>query len=63
METEGNKIFKNVRIRWMSMFKPLKSIMVNYHPLLVAMQVDYITTTLKKVNYFMALICSYGIEP
>jgi hypothetical protein len=29
----------------------------------VAMQVDYITTTLKKVNYFMALICSYGIEP
>jgi hypothetical protein len=36
--------------------------MVNYHPLLVVMQVDYITTTLEKVNYFIPLICSYGLD-
>jgi len=30
------------------MFKPLKIIMVNYDPLLVVMQVDYITITQEK---------------
>ncbi len=62
METKGNRIFKNVKMRWMCMFKPFKIIMVNYHPLLVVMQVDCITTTLKKVNYCMPLICSYGLN-
>ncbi len=62
METKWNRILKNVKMRWMSMFKPFKVIMVNYHPLLVVMQVDYITTTLEKVNYFMPLICSYGLN-
>jgi hypothetical protein len=46
----------------MSIFEPLKIIMVNYHPLVVVMQVDYIITTLEKVNYFMPLICSYGLN-
>jgi hypothetical protein len=54
METKGNKILKNVKMRWMSMFKPLKIIMVNYHPLLAVMQVDCITITQEKINYFVA---------
>jgi len=49
METKGNKILKNVKMKWMSMFKPLKIIMVNYHPLLVVMQVDYNYTRKKKL--------------
>jgi hypothetical protein len=50
METKGNKIFKNVKTHCMSMFDPLKMIMANYKPLLVIMQVDYISTQMAKVN-------------
>ncbi len=44
LEKKGNKIFKNVKMKWMSMFKPLKRIMVEYQPFLTMIQVNYITT-------------------
>jgi len=40
LETKGNKILKNVKTRWMSMFSPLNKIMAKYRPLLVMMQND-----------------------
>jgi hypothetical protein len=53
LETKGNKIFKNVKTRWMSMLDPLKRIMTEYPPLLVVMQVDYSTIHVAKVFLFL----------
>jgi hypothetical protein len=41
LDTKGNKNFKNVKKKWMSMLKPLKKIMAKYYPLLAMMQVDF----------------------
>jgi hypothetical protein len=49
LETKGNKIFKNVKTRWMSMLDALKRIMVEYRPLFVMMQADYSTIHVAKV--------------
>ncbi len=49
LETKGNKIFKNVKTRWMSMLDALKRIMVEYCPLFVMMQADYSTIHVAKV--------------
>jgi hypothetical protein len=49
LKTKGNKIFKNVKTRWMSMLDPLKRIIVEYRPLLGMMQVDYSTVHVAKV--------------
>jgi hypothetical protein len=49
LQTKGNKIFKNVKTKWMSMLDPLKRIMEKYPPLLVVMQVDYSTVHVAKL--------------
>jgi hypothetical protein len=59
METKGNKIFKNVKTHFMSMFNPLKMIMANYKPLLVIMQVDQISTQMAKASVIQfSIICN-----
>jgi hypothetical protein len=40
LETKGNKIVKNVKIRWMNMLEPLKKIMAKYYLSFIGMQVD-----------------------
>jgi hypothetical protein len=56
---QGNKIFKNVKTHFMSMFDPLKRIMANYKPLLVIMQADQISTQMAKVSVIQfSIICS-----
>jgi hypothetical protein len=49
LETKENKIFKNVKTRWMSMLDPLKRIMTKYCLLLVIMQANYSTIHVAKV--------------
>jgi hypothetical protein len=58
METNGNKIFKNVKTFWMSMLDPLRRIMVKYKPLFTIMQVDQISTQMAKVNVIKISIVS-----
>ncbi len=41
LDTKGNKNFKNVKTRWMSMLKSLKKIMAKYYPLLAMMHADF----------------------
>jgi hypothetical protein len=43
-ETKGNKIFKNVKTHFMSMFDPLKRLMANYKQLFIIMQANQIST-------------------
>jgi hypothetical protein len=52
LETKGNKIFKNVKTRWMSMLNPLKRIMEKYHHLLTMMQANNFTIHMAKVFLF-----------
>jgi len=51
LKIKGNKIFKNVKTRWMSMLDALKMIMVEYYPLFVMMQTDYSTVHVAKVFF------------
>ncbi len=50
METKGNKILKNVKMRWMSMLDPLKKIMSEYKPLFVIMQACQTFIQMEKVS-------------
>jgi len=49
LETKGNKILKSVKTRWMSMFDPLKRIMVEHHLLHAMMQAAYSIVHVAKV--------------
>ncbi len=65
MATKGNKIFLNVKTRWISMLSPAKRIMVEYKTLLVKMTLDNLTNQQAMLNYehlcgihiFFRLVC------
>jgi hypothetical protein len=38
METNGNKILKNMKTQWVLILDPLKRIIVKYKPLFIVMQ-------------------------
>jgi hypothetical protein len=40
METKGLKLLRNVKTRWISMFKPTKWVMVEYKTLLMKMALN-----------------------
>lgn len=50
MESKGNKILKNVKMRWMFMLNPLKKIMSQYKPLLAIMQANQMSIQMAKVS-------------
>jgi hypothetical protein len=53
MATKGNKKFRNVKTRWISMLSPAKRIMAKYKTLLVKMALDNPT------NQQAMLICEH----
>ncbi len=65
MATKGNKIFRNVKTRWISMLSPAKRVMVEYKTILVKMTLDNPTNQQGMLNYehlcdihiFLGLAC------
>lgn len=51
METQGNKLLKNVKIRWISMLELVKRVMREYCILMVKMALDFIKNIYVKVNF------------
>jgi hypothetical protein len=52
INNKGNKLFKNVEIRWISMLFPIKRVYVKYCPLIVKIHVESTNSeiVLKKLN-------------
>jgi hypothetical protein len=42
MKTKGNKLWKNIKTKWISMLDPTKEVMVGYCTLVVKMALDYL---------------------
>jgi hypothetical protein len=61
METKGNKILKNLKMRWMSMLDLLKKIMSEYKPLLVIMQAYQTFIQMAKVSVDKPFQCFLSI--
>jgi ABC-type polysaccharide/polyol phosphate export permease len=40
METKGNKLLCNIKIRWISMLNPMKHVLEEYRLLLLKMAID-----------------------
>ncbi len=51
METKGNKILCNIKIRWVFMLSLAKRVMVEYKTLLVKMAIDQNIDQQAKLNY------------
>jgi hypothetical protein len=59
METQGNKLLKNVKTWWISMLEPTKRVMSEYHTLVVKMALDSTNNNSAKVNF--ELLCDIEV--
>jgi hypothetical protein len=46
METKGNKLFRNVKVQWISMLNLLKHVLEKYYYLLMKIEIDSTIVTL-----------------
>jgi hypothetical protein len=58
METQGNKLVKNVKTRWLLMLEPTKRVMSEYRTL-VKMALEYTNNSSAKVNF--ELLCDIEV--
>jgi hypothetical protein len=59
METQGNKLLKNVKTRWISLLEPTKRVMSEYRTLVVNMALDSTNNNSAKVNF--ELLCDIEV--
>jgi hypothetical protein len=57
LETKGGKIFRNVKIRWISMLAPTKCVLYEYKTLVVKMVDDNLGNVTAKNNYELLCDC------
>jgi hypothetical protein len=54
LKTKGNKLSKNIKMKWISMLDPTKEVMVEYCTLVVKMALDYLSNNfINLVNFKM----------
>jgi hypothetical protein len=54
METKGNKILYNIKIRWNSMINPIKQVLFEYHILFMKMALDAATIPSAQSNIYLS---------
>ncbi len=59
METQSNKVLKNVKTRWILMLEPTKRVMSEYRTLVVKMAFDSTNNNFAKVNF--ELLCDIEV--